>query len=218
MYIDYRCIDSLSLETLCCSSWPTKVVPILNISRLKHVPCLLAKAKPRNLWGEDVHMEKPSRVAKWFASAETICGSLRPYLRTCVAERAHGCGSVGVDACVCVCLCAFCLFCLCLPGRVWLCVSSVCMCVCVSHDPSTSKKLALHCTMHLAGPLVSTNQEWWYLDSQVGSGQTLWVLYAKNARCICCNMFRYALTTKEIRKQTSNIKNSEEKWRKYRKH
>ena len=104
------------------------------------------------------------------------------------------------DACVCVCLCAFCLFCLCLPSLVWLCVSSVC--VCVSHDPSTSKKVALHCTMHLAGPLVSTNQEWWYLDSEVGSGQTLWVLYAKNARCICCNMFRYALTTKEIRKQT----------------
>ena len=132
------------LETLCCSSWPTKVVPILNISRLKHVPCLLAKAKPRNLWGEDVHMEKPSRVAKWFASAEAICGSLRPYLRTCVAERAHGCGWVGADACVCVRLRAFCLFCLCLPGRVWLCVSSVCVrvCVCVSRSQHEQKGCA----------------------------------------------------------------------------
>lgn len=146
VYRLYRCIDSLSLETLCCSSWLTKVVPILNISRLKHVPCLLAKAKPRNLWGEDVHMEKPSRVAKWFASAEAIFGSSRPYLRTCVAERAHGCGWVGVVGSVWmrvyVCVCAFCLFCLGLPGRVWLCVSSVCMCVCVSRSQHEQKGCA----------------------------------------------------------------------------
>lgn len=142
VYRLYRCIDSLSLETLCCSSWLTKVVPILNISRLKHVPCLLAKAKPRNLWGEDVHMEKPSRVAKWFASAKAIFGSSRPYLRTCVAERAHGCGWVGVDACVCVCVC-FLSF---LSRPAWpglaVCFKCVYVCVCVSRSQHEQKGCA----------------------------------------------------------------------------
>ena len=75
-----------------------------------------------------------------------------------MAERAHGCGWVGVDACVCVRVCVLSVFFVsaCLAGSG--CVFQVC--VCVSHDPSTSKKVALHCTMHLAGPLVSTNQEW----------------------------------------------------------
>lgn len=140
VYRLYRCIDSLSLETLCCSSWLTKVVPILNISRLKHVPCLLAKAKPRNLWGEDVHMEKPSRVAKWFASAKAIFGSSRPYLRTCVAERAHGCGWVGVDACVCVCVLSVFFVSACLAGSG--CVFQVCVCVCVCLTiPARAKRL-----------------------------------------------------------------------------
>lgn len=35
------------------------------------------------------------------------------------------CGCV----CMCACLSAFCLFCLCLPSLVWLCVSSVCVCL-----------------------------------------------------------------------------------------
>lgn len=131
------------------------------------------------------------RMCTWKNQAESQSDLLqqRQYVGLCVltwarawlSARTGVVGSVWM-LCMCACLCAFCLFCLCLPGRVWLCVSSVC--VCVSHDPSTSKKVALHCTMHLAGPLVSTNQEWWYLDSQVGSGQNL---------CICCIWASYVI-------------------------
>lgn len=108
------------------------------------------------------------RMCTWKNQAESQSDLLqqRQYVGLCVLTCARAwlsahtgvVLSVWMRVYVCVCVLSVFFVSACLAGSG--CVFQVCVCVCVSHDPSTSKKLALHCTMHLAGPLVSTNQEW----------------------------------------------------------